>query len=159
MKTQRISVLSSLVIGAAVALTGAVAGADEAAEKAIKARKAQMQLYAWNLGAMGAMAKGKVEYNAEAASKAAANLLALANLDSGSKWPQGSDSTAMPGKTRAKAEAWTTYPKVAEKGKAFNEAAAALAKVAGNGLEALQGGVGAVGKTCGGCHKPFREEE
>jgi len=159
MKYHRFSILSGVVLGAAIALTGVSAGADEAAEKAIKARKAQMQLYSWNLSALGAMAKGKVEYDAEAASKAAANLLALANLDSGSMWPQGSDSTAMPGKTRAKLEAWATYPKVAEKGKEFNEAAAALAEVAGNGLEALQGGVGMVGKTCGGCHKPFRDEE
>lgn len=159
MKRLRFSVIPAALIGAAVAFSGLSAGADEAAEKAIKARKAQMQLYAWNLGALGAMAKGKVEYNAEAASKAAANLAALASLDSGPMWPQGSDSTAMPGKTRTKLEAWTTYPAVAKKSEEFVTAANSLASVAGNGLEALQGGVGAVGKTCGGCHKPFRDEE
>ena len=159
MKKLGISVLSGAVFAAALAVTGMSAGADEAAEKAIKARKAQMQLYSWNLGALGAMAKGNVAYDAKAASSAANNLLALANLDAGSMWPQGTDSTAMPGKTRAKAEAWTTYPKVAEKGKEFNAAAVELASVAGNGLEALQAAVGAVGKTCGGCHKPFREEK
>ena len=159
MKSLKFSALPGAILAGAVMLTGVSAGADGHEEKAIKARKAQMQLYSWNLGALGAMAKGNVEYNAEAASKAAANLLALANLDSGSMWIPGTDSTAMPGKTRAKKEAWDTYPKVAEKGKEFNDAAAELAKVAGNGLEALQAGVGAVGKTCGGCHKPFREEK
>ncbi len=74
-------------------------------------------------------------------------------------WPQGSDSTAMPGKTRAKAEAWTTYPMVVEKQKALNSATANLVKVAGNGQRALGGALKDVGASCGGCHKPFREDK
>lgn len=149
----------SAITAALVLTTGMSAIADGHGEKAIKARKAQMQLYSWNLGALGAMAKGNVEYNAEAASKAAANLAALASMDQSTMWPQGTDSTAMPGKTRAKLEAWSTYPAVAKKDEEFVAAATELAKVAGDGLEALQAGVGMVGKTCGGCHKPYREEE
>lgn len=150
-------------VGIAVACgLGAIAtfaAADDAAEKAIKARKAHMQLYAWNLGTLGAMAKGAVDYDAEAASAAANNLVALAGMSQQGFWPQGSDSTAMSGKTRAKSEIWSTYPEVTEKGKAMNAAVTELAAAAGAGLPALQGAIGGVGKSCGGCHKPYREEQ
>ena len=144
------------------AIAGAVALpvlADGHLEKAIKARKAQMTLLSWNLGTLGAMAKGTTEYNAEAATAAANNLVAVATLNADGFWPQGTDSTAMPGKTRAKKEAWDTYPDVVKKHEAMVAAAQDLAAAAGGGLEGLKAAVGATGKTCGGCHKPFREEE
>ena len=68
----------------AVATMGFVAApvfADKAAEKAIGARKAQMQLYAFNISHLGAMAQGEVDYDAAAASAAANNLAALAALN------------------------------------------------------------------------------
>ncbi|MEP3428833.1 MAG: cytochrome c, partial [Roseibium sp.] len=45
--------------------------ADGKFDNAIKVRKALMSLYAWNLGQLGAMAKGEVDYDAEAAKTAA----------------------------------------------------------------------------------------
>jgi len=149
---------SFALAGAAIAATvaGTPAFADGDLEKAIAARNAQMTLYSWNLGMLGAMAKGTVEYDAAKASAAASNLAALAALDGQGMWPEGSDSFAMEGKTRAMPEIWTTYPAIAEKGKALETAAAKLAEVAGNGLDALKGGIGDVGKACGACHKQFR---
>ena len=150
--------LTAATIALGVAAVPA-AMADGHLEKAVKSRKALMVMYSWNLGQVGAMAKGAVEYNAEAAQMAADRLVQLAAMSDGALWPQGTDSTAMPGKTRAKAEAWTTWPKIAENQKAFATAAADLAAAAGQGLDALRPAVGAVGKTCGGCHKPYREEQ
>ncbi|WP_416896714.1 MAG: c-type cytochrome [Minwuia sp.] len=143
---------------ALLAATASTALADKAAENAIKARKAQMQLYAFNLGSLGAMAKGDAPYEAEAASALAANMNALANLKTMTMWPQGSDSTAMPDMTRAKAEAWTTWPAIGEKQKDLETAVAELIKVAGNGQAALGEGLKAVGGACGGCHKAYRDE-
>jgi cytochrome c556 len=130
--------------------------AADANEKSIKARKAYMQVLGHNMGNLGAMAKGKVPYDAAKASMFAGDLNLAAQMRNGAMWPKGSDAGAYPGKTRAKSEVWSTYPKVAEKGKALKTAAAALAMTAGDGLEALQAGMKAVGKSCGGCHKPFR---
>ena len=130
--------------------------ADGHLEKAVKARQSLMELYSFNLGQLGAMAKGTVAYDAATASAAAGNLAALAALDQGAMWPKGTDLTAMPEKTRAMAEIWSTYPEIQGKGKALADASAAMAKVAGDGLPALQGAVGDVGKACGECHKPFR---
>lgn len=125
-------------------------------DKQIKARQAVMKLYAFNLGILGAMAKGEVEYDAEQASTAAANLNTLANMNNGAMWPQGSHMAANPGETWAKEESWTTYPKVAEKGEALKTAAAKMAAEAGNGLEAVRGAIGGVGGSCKGCHESFR---
>ena len=150
-------ILGSAVLSASLA--SGIALADGHIEKAIKARKAQMTLYSFNLGVLGAMAKGEAEYNAEAAAGAANNLLAAAKFDGSQMWPQGSDSTAMPGKTRALPDIWTTYPKVVDQQKALIQALETLAPAAGKDLQSLQGALKAVGAGCGGCHKPFRAEK
>ena len=151
--------VSVALAGAALAATFATAPvlADGHLEKAVEARNAQMKLYAWNLGTLGGMAKGTVEYDADKAKQAAMNLAALSALSQQGMWPEGSDNFALEGKTRALPEIWSTYPAISEKGKALEMAAAKLAEVAGNGLDALKGGVGDVGKACGDCHKQFRQ--
>ncbi|WP_420405586.1 c-type cytochrome [Nisaea sp.] len=149
----------SFALAGAVLVATLAAGpvlADGHLEKAVEARNAQMSLYAWNLGMLGGMAKGAVEYDADKAKAAASNLAALTALSQQGMWPEGSDNFALEGKTRALPEIWTTYPAVSEKGKDLETAAARLAEVAGNGLDALKGGIGDVGKACGACHKQFR---
>ena len=63
------------VMATSVCLVAGAAGADGHVDAsiaaAVKARKAVMQLYAYNLGQLGAMAKTTVPYDAEAASKSA----------------------------------------------------------------------------------------
>ena len=73
----------------------AASHANPAAEAAVKARKAHMQLYAHNLGILGAMAKGEVDFDAEAAQSAAGNLVMLAGINEASYWVEGSDSMSM----------------------------------------------------------------
>ena len=149
-----------LAAGVAFAANAAFADGHSAAlEKAIKARQGLMQVYSFNLSGLGAMAKGEKPYDAKLAASLAGALQNAGKASIGALWPQGSDSTAMPGKTRALVAAWTTYPEVAKKQEAFLKAAAALAAGAGNGADGLGALVGAVGKSCGGCHKPFRAEK
>ena len=103
------------------------------------------------------MAKGKVDYNAEAAEAAANNLAQLVRMN-GAMWPQGTSQSdeGLEKETRALAEIWTTYPKVAENGKQMVAAADGLAAVAGKGLDSLRGGLKDVGASCKACHKAFR---
>lgn len=147
----------AVAAASAVALTSS-ALADGHLEGAIKARKAVMTLYGANLGPLGSMAKGEMEYDAEAAQAFANNLVAVASIDQRAMWPQGTDNAAMPGKTRALPEIWSDYQKVGEISKALADASAGLADVAGSGLDALRGGLGPVGKSCGDCHESFRAE-
>ncbi len=127
--------------------------------KLIKARQSEMQLKSFNAGPLFGMAKGKIEYNAELADMLANYLLLQTQLDMGRAWAEGTDNVAYEGKTRALPEAWSTYPEIAEKGKAYVKAVNELAPVAGNGLDALKSKISALGKGCKGCHDDFREEK
>ncbi|MCB1367377.1 MAG: cytochrome c [Rhodobacteraceae bacterium] len=142
---------------AGLTLAGPVA-AQDAVAKAIEARQSQMHLYAFNLGQLGAMAKGAIEYNADQASAAAGNLALLSTLNAGAMWVPGSDSMSV-ANTRALPDLWDNMADVGAKAQALAEAAAAMNDAAGNGLEALQAAMGPLGGACGGCHKVYRAPE
>ena len=146
-----------VLLGLTLGLSALAAGDPN--EKAIKARKAVMALQSWYAGPLFAMAKGDLDYDAGMASVNAAHLNMMANVEGGAMWPQGTDNGAYAGKTRALPEIWTTWPAVGEKDQALKDAAAALAEVAGDGLDALRSKIGAVGKACKGCHDDFRAEK
>jgi cytochrome c556 len=134
--------------------------ADGHLEKAVQARQGFMKVVAFNLGPLGAMAKGEMEYDAELAANNAKNIEALAVMNTGAMWPEGSDNAALgEDKTRALPAAWAADSKVMEKHEAWAKASAELAATAGDGLDALKAGVGAVGKSCGGCHDDYRAEK
>ena len=150
-------ILVTVCLAAVVAVPAAIAA--DANERAIKARRGAMQVRVFNAGPLFAMAKGKMAYDAELASTLANNLSLQAKMNAGRMWPKGSDNTAYQGKTRARPEIWSTYPAVADKGKAYGEAVAKLASSAGNGLDALKAGVGDLGKACSSCHDDFRAKD
>lgn len=149
----------ALVLGLAGALFTAspIVAQNADLPPAVTARKALMQLYAFNLGSLGAMAKGDVEYNAEAAQGAADNLVKLSSLAAGAMWPAGTDSAAVAG-SRALPALWENFPDVMEKGGALAAAAGAMATAAGTDLASLQAAMGPLGGACGGCHKAYRAE-
>ena len=153
---------TTLKIAAAFAgltfLATATAG-DDPLEDAIKARRGFMQVVVFNVGPLFGMAKGNIEYNAEAAATYANNLKAAAMMNNGAMWPEGSANEFYSGVTRALPEIWTTYPKVAEANQAWKDATNELAQVAGDGIDALRSKIGAVGESCKGCHDDFRAED
>ena len=154
---KRILAAGLVTLGMFAVTTTAYSGGHAKLEKPIKARQAAMTLYSFNIGILAAMVKGEAEYDAKAAEAAAKDLLSAASLENGAAmWPQGSDSEAFPGVTRAKKEIWTTYPAVVEKSKAMKEAATAMVAAAGGGLDSLKGALGPVGGACKGCHDDFR---
>ncbi len=144
----------ALALGAAA--QGGSADAAEPFDKEIKARKAVMQVQAFNIGILGAMAKGEMPYDATKAQDAADNLNAAVNMRNGAMWPEGSDLGALGDRTRAKPEAWTKYPMVAEQSKLLKAAAATMAAEASNGLDAVKANLKAIGESCGGCHEIAR---
>jgi len=154
------TVLTAAVLALATGVSGSfVLAADGPHDKAIKARQAMFQLYSFNTGILGDMAKEKIPYDAEVAAEAAANLDAAANLGQSQMWPQGSDSAADGNATnRALPKIWESFPDVIEKADALKQASANMAAVAGNGLGELQGAMGDVGASCKGCHDDYRAE-
>ncbi|HCQ66541.1 MAG TPA: cytochrome C554 [Rhodobacteraceae bacterium] len=145
--------------GAAVAIAVfAGPGAAQDVPAAVKARQSQMQLYAFNLGTLGAMAKGEAEYDAEAAQGAADNLVALTSLAAGPMWAPGTDDMSIDG-TRTLATMWDNFPDVMAKGTALAEAAGGMAAAAGTDLASLQAAMGPLGGACSACHKAYRAPE
>ena len=150
-----LSILLTLTIS-----TGATAdGKKDPLKKAIEARIGLMKNYSWNAGPLFQMAKGKMEYDAEKAAAYAKNLELISMMNNGSHWPAGSDNEAYPDDTRTLKALWETFPKVGERGQAFKTASAELAAVAGDGLDALRSKIGALGKSCKGCHDDYRAEK
>jgi cytochrome c556 len=156
MKKFLLITLATVALGATTFVTFAQ---DEVPfQNQIEARQSFMQIYRFNLGMLGAMAKGEIPYDAAQASAAANNLLAASKMSNGAMWPAGSDMGAegLEGVTWAKPDIWTITPEVGEKHRALTEALEAMAAVAGDGLGALRSNMGAVGDGCKGCHEPFR---
>ena len=124
-------------------------------QQAAKARQAQMQLQAFNLGTLGAMAKGAVPFDAVAAQAAADNLVSLSSMNQMGYWLPGSSNADMEG-TKALPAIWADGSDVGAKAKALADAAMAMQAAAGS-LEGVQGAIGAVGGACGACHKAYRQ--
>lgn len=121
----------------------------------VGARKGVMDYRQIQLMTLGAMAKGEAEYNAEAAQKAADNVVATIELDQSMLWPQGSDNEAN-GNSSALPAIWADGSDIGAKGEAFAEAAQAMQAAAGGGLEGLQAAMGPLGEACVACHKAYR---
>ena len=147
----------ALCFVAGLAIAGTAFAGGHGGNPAVKARKAHMQLYAFNIGTLGAMAKGEAEYDADAASAAANNLATVATLSQRGYWMPGTSSDDLPDESRALPAIWESGSKAGEIGASFAEAAAALAAVAGDGKDAMAAAMGPVGKGCRDCHESYRK--
>lgn len=156
MRTITSKFAACLIIATATLSTPAFA--QDAGEAAIKARQSQMQLYAYNLGILGGMAKGAVDYDAAMAQTAADNFAALANMNTGAHWLPGTSSDDVEG-SNALAAIWQEGSDIGAKAGALATAATAMKEVAGVDLASLQGAMGALGASCGGCHKAYRQSD
>ena len=126
---------------------------------AIEARQGEMELRSFFAGPLFAMAKGKIPYDAGEAQMLADNLVKLMDIDISSSWVKGTDNRAYPDDTTALPEIWTTYPEISNYGKKYATAVNELAAVAGKGEDALKSKIGALGKSCKGCHDEFRQKD
>lgn len=150
-----------LKIAIPLCLSAAVlAGAPLAAEfdSQIEARQAYMKILGFNSGILGAMARGRMDYDADLAMAAAKNMSLAAQMNNGTMWPMGSDMDSHEG-TVAKAELWQNFDKAGGFLSDLASATAALEMKAGEGVDALQAAMGDVGQACSGCHREFRAKK
>ena len=123
-------------------------------EDAIKYRKASFTVMSTHFGRVGAMAAGRVPYDAKAAAENADIAAAMSKLP----WAAFTEGTDK-GETRAKPEIWKDSAKFKE---AADKMQAELAKVAvaakaGN-VDALKTAFGPAAASCKGCHDNFRKD-
>ena len=125
-------------------------------EEAHEVREGHMKAFGAALRTLGGMAQEQVPYDSDAAQEAADSLLEHATSpDWAVMWPEGSavgeveDSAALPA-------IWENMDDFMAKHGALVEAATAMQAAAGTNLASLQGALGPVGASCGGCHESYR---
>ncbi len=145
----KILVCLALVVG----MFGAAYAQFSSAERAIKYRKAVMALIGQHFGLMGAVVKGKQPYDQDQFLDNAKLVATFTTLPWEAFMFPGSDK----GDTRLKSAALMDKDKFMAAAHNTQTQAAKFAEVAkGGDLKAIKTQFGMVGKTCGGCHKPFR---
>ena len=123
-------------------------------EDAIKYRKASFTVMAAHFGRLGAMANGRVPYDAKAAAENADVVATLSKLP----WAAFGEGTDK-GDTRAKPEIWkeaAKYKEAADKMQAEIVKLNTAAK-AGN-IDALKAAFGPAAASCKACHDNFRKD-
>jgi cytochrome c556 len=145
-----------LVASLAVSLGFAVDAAAQAKpETLVKQRQAAMTLIAKYFGPLGGMAQGRVPYNQQTVQRNAAILDVLKDTpwDGFHESTKGVKSAALPA-------VWDKQAEVKQAIDRFTGEVGKLAQVSKSGDEAaVKAQIGAVGKTCGGCHDSFREKQ
>lgn len=151
------TLMTAAVVGG-IALTSLTLSASaQERNPAVGARQGHMQVMSLNLGILGNMARGNMDYDAEVAQTAADNLVTMGNINQRFYWPEGTDNESIEG-TRALPALWEDQATLFEIAGRYGPAAEALAASAGQGLDAMRGAVGPLGAVCGDCHEEFQEE-
>ena len=144
------------MIGACMALAMAIPAQAQfaKAEDAIKYRKASFTVMAAHFGRLGAMANGRIPFDAKLASENADIVAAMSKLP----WAAFGEGTDK-GETRAKPEIWQESAKYKEAADNMQAAVMKLntAAKAGN-IDALKAAFGPAAASCKTCHDSFRQK-
>jgi cytochrome c556 len=123
-------------------------------EDAVKYRKGAFTVMANHFGRIGAMANGKVPFDAKATQFNAELVATLSVLP----WAGFIDGTSS-GDTRAKPEIWTEADKFKAAALKMQDELAKLNAAAKTGnLDQIKAAFGEAGKSCKACHDNYRKE-
>lgn len=141
--------------GALTCLIAAPAAAQFAKpEVAVKYRQSVMFVMAQHFGRLGAMANGRVPYDAKAAVDNAETVAEMARLP----WPGFAPGTEKLSQA-AKPEIWTEQAKFKEHGdKLVAETGKLLAAAKTNNVDNLKAAFGPTAGTCKACHDAYRKD-
>jgi len=145
-----------LAAAAVVGLTSALPATAQFAkpEDAIKYRKSAMFVMASHFGRVGAMANGKIPFDAKAAADNAEIATMMSKLPFAG-FVEGTDK----GETKAKPEIWSEADKFrAAQTKMQDEMVKLNAAAKTGDLAQIKAAFGPVGQACKSCHDNFRKE-
>lgn len=146
---------SLLAAGLAVAVMSGEALAQAKPEVLVKQRQAAMTLQGKYFGPMAGMMQGRVPYDAKIVQRNAGFLDNLSRMP----W-DGFDASTKDVKSAALPAIWADSAKWSEAADRFQSEASKLYAISRSGDEAaVKAQIGAVGKTCGGCHESFRQKQ
>lgn len=123
-------------------------------EDAIKYRKASFTVMGTHFSRIGAMASGRVPFDAAVAADSAAIVETMSKLP----WPAFGAGTDK-GDTRALPAIWSEQAKFREGADRMQAEVAKLAAAARTGnLDSVKAAFGAAGQSCKACHDNFRKD-
>jgi cytochrome c556 len=145
------------VLAVGLALGIAAQAMADTPENLVKYRKSVMKAIGGHMGSIAAVVKGEVGFTGHVAGHARGikdMSLIVPDIFPANSGPMDVADTG------ALAEIWEQPEKFKQVVSDFQDAAAKFAAVAeGGDMNAIGDGLGALGKTCGGCHKPFRKKQ
>jgi len=149
-------IAASLAIATASLMLAAPASAQFAKpEDAVKYRQGALFVMAQHFGRIGAMANGRVPYDAKAATDNAEIVAEMSKLP----WAGFGPGTDKVTPTRAKPEVWVEQAKFKEHNeKLVGETSKLLAAAKTNSVDNLKVAFGSTAQTCKGCHDAFRKD-
>ena len=148
--------IRSLAASAVAALLacGQAAAQFKNADDAIEYRQGALAVMGNHFSRIGAMASGKVPFDAKAVQANADLVATLAKLP-WSAFIEGSDK----GDTNARPEIWSQADKFKAASQKLEDATVKLAAAAKTGnQDAIKAAFGATGETCKACHDDFRKK-
>lgn len=148
------SILAAFAVAAA-AVSLPAAAQFQKPEDAVKYRQSAMFVMANHFGRIGAMAQGRIPYDAAAALANAEVVSTMSRLP----FAGFVEGTASTDKGKAKANIWTDRAKFdAGAKKMQEEVAKLLAAARTNSLDNVKAAFGDVGKSCKACHDDYRNQ-
>ncbi len=142
-----------LAAAAAVLLSGAAHAQFQKPEDAVKYRQSAFAVMGNHFSRIGAMAQGRVPFDAKVAQENAAIVVTLSKLP----WAGFTPETEKL-KSRTKPEAWTEMDKVRAGADKMMKAIADLEAATRTGnLDAVKKSFGDAAATCKACHDAYRE--
>ena len=151
-------VFLAAAVMASVATVSIAQDAEDPFADAVETRHGLMLQMATDLGTLGGMAKGEVAYDKTLATKAAANVAAVASVISMAQFPAGSEN----GKSAdsfALADVWAKQDDFLAKISDLNNAAAMMQTAAATDADAIKASMAQLGGACSACHKAYRQPE
>ena len=124
-------------------------------EDAVKYRQSALSVMGTHFGRLGAMANGKVPFDAKVAADNAELVAVMAKLP----WAGFGPGTDKDSRSKAMSEVWTEQAKFKASGDKLIAESAKLAAAAKTGnLDALKTSFAATADTCKACHDAFRNK-
>ena len=152
LRTRSLRLLVACLALALAPVSNVGADAHEEAQAQIEYRQKVMSAIGTNMGAIGDILKNRLDVPGAVANHAGQMADAAALIAPAFK------KQLSAGATDAKPEIWADWAKFEEAIAGFEEAARNLASAAnGSDPSAVGPAMRGLGKSCGGCHKPFRK--
>lgn len=132
------------------------AKSEKHAKKVVELRQSVFKLLKSNIGPLGGMAKGKIEFDAKKVKKHAVRINQLSHMIHDYT---KTDTSKFKLETEALDKIWLEPDNFKQRIKDLKNASKQLIAMSKTGSEMeIKKAIGGVGKTCGGCHDNFKKD-